>query len=133
MAGSVGANVTALEMCAPAGSPRITEKMQIWQSKGSAQGVHGLQKRGEARVLWPSKEQVEQVEREDKYQHGILMNNMKMINTNHMLTGNRSKQGITRQGWVSGKRETEESNRQIQERERNTEVTTFYLFQIYLF
>lgn len=46
---------------------------------GSVQGACGPQKRGEARGLWPSKEQVEQVEREDKYQHWLVMNNMKMI------------------------------------------------------
>lgn len=99
MAGSVGTNVTALEMHAPAHSSRITEKMQTWQGKGSVQGVCGPQKRGEARVLWPSNEQVEQVEREDEYQHWILMNNMKMIKTNCMLTS----QG--RGGYLGGERQ----------------------------
>lgn len=51
------------------------------ESKGSVQGLLA-HKRGEARVLWPSKEQVEQVEREDEYQHRLHMNNMKMIKTN---------------------------------------------------
>lgn len=46
---------------------------------GSVQGACGPQERGEERGLCPSKEQAEQVEREDKYQHWLAMNNMKMI------------------------------------------------------
>lgn len=126
MAGTVGDNVTALEMCASACSLRIMEKMQIWQGKGSVQGVCGPQKRGEARVLWPSKDQVEQAEREDENQHWILMNNMKIIKTNRMLTGNH-KAGVGI--WVVRLKKTTDKSR----KKRNNEVSTCYLLQIYVF
>jgi len=48
-----------------------------------------------------------------------------------MLTGKKSKQGITT-GERGGKWEAEE-NREIQEGESKAEVKTFYLFQIYAF
>lgn len=99
--------------------------MQIWQGKGSVQGVCGPQKRGEARVLWPSKEQVEEVEMEDEYQHWIIMNNKKIIKTNWMLTS----QG--RGGYLGGERLKKTTDKF--RKETNTEVTTFYLFQIYVF
>lgn len=132
MAGTVGDNVTALEMCVSACSPRIMEKMQLWQSKGSVQGVCGPQKRGEARVLRPSKDQMKQAERKDENQYWILMNKLKTIKTNCMLTGNKSKQtGNHKAGvgiWEVRLKKTTDKSR----KKRNTEVSTCYLLQIYV-